>query len=383
MSSQIDEWCKKCRVCQQRRNPVPANRAPLQPITTRRPGELVTMDIVEYPLSPWGYRYCLVMIDHFTKWLEVLPLRNQKAETVAKKGKNLSAKIIEEVCKFLEVWNTRTTPFHPQSDGASERSIRTVNNMLAKVVADYQRNWDLYVSSSCFAYNTAVHSSTGFTPSYLEFGRELRLPNDLVEPGENERRVVSHTDYAQQLKNRLSKAFQIANDILHSAHKTQKHFYDRWARANVYKAGGDLVLWLDRKTRRGRCMKLNRPWTGPWRIIKRLGEVVYRIKYEGSEKVSVKRRVVHHNQLKRFHDVREPDMADNKTVVPEKELSDSPETDDAAVVVIEGPDVAAPIEDAEQDNDNLAEQPEPTNDNERPQRERRPPEWFVNYDMNF
>ena len=106
-------------------------------------------------------------------------------------------------------------------------------------------------------------------------------------------------------------------------------------------------------------------------IIKRLGEVVYRIKYEGSEKVSVKRRVVHHNQLKRFHDVREPDTADNNTVDPKEEESDSPETDDA-VVVIEGPDVVAPIEDVEQDN-NPAEQPESTNDNERPQRERRPP----------
>ena len=103
----------------QRRNPVPANRAPLQPITTSRPGELVTMDIVEYPQSARGYRYCLVMIDHFTKWLELFPLRNQKAETVAKKvfdgwiprhgtpeqlhhdqGKNLSAKMIEEVCSF-------------------------------------------------------------------------------------------------------------------------------------------------------------------------------------------------------------------------------------------------------------------------------------------
>ena len=261
LSSQIDEWCKHCRVCQQRRNPVPANRAPLQPITTQRPGELVTMDIVEYPVSARGYRYCLVMIDHFTKWLELFPLRNQKAETVAKKvfdgwiprhgapeqlhhdqGKNLSAKMIEKICNFLEVWNsTRTTPFHPQSDGASERSIRTVR------------------------------------PSFLEFGRELRLPNDLVDSNEEEKRDVSHTKYAQMLKTRLTKAFKTAKDVLHAAHKTQKHFYDRWARANVFKEG-DMVLWLDRKTRRGRCMKLNRPWTCPWRIIKRLGEVVYRIK---------------------------------------------------------------------------------------------------------
>ena len=146
----------------------------------------------------------------------MFPLRSRKVETVAKKvfygwiprhgapeqlhhdqGNNLSAKMIEEVCNFLEVWNKRTTPFHPQSDGVSERSIRTVNNMLAKVVADDQWNWDLYVSSSCFAHNTAVHSSTGLTPSYLQFGRGLWLPNDLVEPGENERRVELHTEYAQ------------------------------------------------------------------------------------------------------------------------------------------------------------------------------------------
>jgi hypothetical protein len=152
------------------------------------------------------------MIDHFTKWWEVFPLRNQKAETVAKKvfagwiqrhgdakqlhhdqGKNLSAEMIVEVCNFLEVWNTLTTPFHPQSAGASQRSIRTVNNMLAKVVADDKRNWDLYLSSSCFPYNTAVHSNTRWTPSYLEFWRQLRLPNDILEPGENERRVESHT----------------------------------------------------------------------------------------------------------------------------------------------------------------------------------------------
>ncbi|CAB3999460.1 Hypothetical predicted protein [Paramuricea clavata] len=108
-----------------------------------------------------------------------------------------------------------------------------------------------------------------------------------------------------------------------------------------------------------------------------------RREYERSEKVSVKRRDVHHNQLKRFHDVREPDTADNRPYVdPEEEENDLAETDDA-VVVIEGPDIAAPIEDVEQDNNNPAEQPEPTNDNERPHRERRPLEWFVNYDMNF
>ena len=165
--------------------------------------------------------------------------------------------------------------------------------------------------------------------------------------------------------------------------KTQKHFYDRWARADVFKEG-DMVLWLDRKTRRGRCMKLNRPWTGPWRIIKRLGEVVYRIKYEGNESVGIKRRIVHHNQIKRFHEAPTLEMANAN--VDENE-DGAAEIGNEVVVVVDGPGVAGPEEGEIQENNNVEvdqpEQIEGNEINERPQRERRPPDWFVDYQMNF
>lgn len=51
MSLEIEDSCRKCEECQQRRNPIPKQRTPLQPISTSRPGELVTMDIVEYAQS--------------------------------------------------------------------------------------------------------------------------------------------------------------------------------------------------------------------------------------------------------------------------------------------------------------------------------------------
>jgi hypothetical protein len=345
------------------------------------------------------------MVDHFSKWLELFPLRNQKAETVAKKvfdgwiprhgapeqphhdqGKNPSAKMIEEVCAYLEIWNTRTTPFHPQSDGASERSICTVNNMLAKVVADDQRNWDLYISSSCFAYNTAVHSSTGFTPSYLEFGRELRLPNDLVASDGGEEQATSHTDYAHQLKSRLTRAFQTAKKVLDTSHKTQKHFYDRWAKANTYEEG-DLVLWLDRKTRRGRCMKLNRPWTGPWKVIKCLGEVVYRIKYVGGDKVGVKRRVVHHNQLKRYYVDEAMHANGSPTIHEQPSALDSDTRDQGDEVVIVEDITNAPLRQVdpniEEENNTPVEEPAHQAANARPQRDRHPPDWFGDYHINI
>ena len=142
MAVKNEEWCNKCIICQQRRNPVPENRALFQLIVMTCPGELVTMEIVEYLKRNIGSQYCLVMIDHFTKWLELFPLRNQQSETVAKKivdgwiprhgapeqlhsdqGTNLNSKTSETICKELEVLKMRNSPYHPQSDGASERSI--------------------------------------------------------------------------------------------------------------------------------------------------------------------------------------------------------------------------------------------------------------------
>ena len=283
---------------------------------------------------------------------------------------------------LFEIWNTQTTPFHPQSDGASERSIRTVNSMLAKIVTEDQRNWDLYIPSTCLAYNTSVHSSTGFTPSFLRFGRELRLPSDLLQPDSRLPLQEFHSDYATELKSRLMQAFQTASETLKVSNRTQKAYYDRWARANAYQVG-DRVLWLDKKSRRGRCMKLNRPWTGPWIVIKRLSEVVYRIKYCGptGSYSRVKRRVVHFNQLKPF--VGASDKGQGGAAIetgPTEALrpSSTQASSDAGLIVLEddifpeGVVDPVPVQHPSQ-----AEEPV-----RRSQRERRPPLWTRDYQMD-
>ena len=108
----------------EKEKPGSCKKSSTSPIITHRPGELRTMDIVEYPLSSHGYRYCLVMVDHFTKWLELYPLRNQKSETIVKKvfdcwiprhgaaeqihhdrGKNLTTEMIQ----MLFLWDLEYT----------------------------------------------------------------------------------------------------------------------------------------------------------------------------------------------------------------------------------------------------------------------------------
>lgn len=82
----VKDWCRTCATCATRKNIVPKHRAPLQSISAGCPLQIVAMDILgPLPESEAGNSYILVVDDYFTKWMEVYPLPNQEAATVAKK----------------------------------------------------------------------------------------------------------------------------------------------------------------------------------------------------------------------------------------------------------------------------------------------------------
>ena len=74
----------------------------------------------------------------------------------------------------------RTTPYHPQSDGLVEGFNCTLLNMLSAVVQDRHHEWEDHLHATCMEYNTSFQSSTGFTPFYLMFVREARMPLDIM-----------------------------------------------------------------------------------------------------------------------------------------------------------------------------------------------------------
>lgn len=80
---QVEEFVK-CAVCEQVKTPAKCNRAPLKPLITARPFQIVTTDMMgPFPKSPRGNEYVIVFIDHFTKWVEVFPIPDQTAKTAA------------------------------------------------------------------------------------------------------------------------------------------------------------------------------------------------------------------------------------------------------------------------------------------------------------
>ena len=150
------EWCKTCPTCAARKNPSHKSLAPLQSMTAGYPLQLVAVDIVG-PLTPSNSEntYILVASDYFTRWVEAYAIPNQEAVTVANKlvdeffcrfsvpeqlhsdqGRQFEANVMQEVCRLLQIDKTRTTPYHPQSDGLVERFNRTMLAMLASTVEE-------------------------------------------------------------------------------------------------------------------------------------------------------------------------------------------------------------------------------------------------------
>ena len=194
------EWCRSCEPCAQRKAPNPKPRAPLVNIQAGHPMQLVATDIVgPFPVSSSGNSYILVAADYFTRWIEAYPIPCQEAPVVTRKlvdgmfcrfsppeqllsdqGRQFESQLLTEVCKLLGIQKSRTTSYHPQCDGLVERWNRTLLQSLATSVSDHPENWDEFVTKICFAYNTSVHPTTGFSPFYLTFGRQARLPVDLM-----------------------------------------------------------------------------------------------------------------------------------------------------------------------------------------------------------
>ena len=194
----VEEWCRQCKVCASRKSPFTHPKAPMQTYTSTNPMDRVVMDILgPLPVTPRGNRYILTIADYFTEWTEAYPMQDMEAPTVANifynfvcrfgapvylntdQGRNFESKLIYEVCALLGIEKTRTSPYHPQSNGMVERFNKTLLDMLSSTAAN-ENDWDLVLPSFMLAYWTSVHRTTKHTPFQLMFGREAKLPVDVI-----------------------------------------------------------------------------------------------------------------------------------------------------------------------------------------------------------
>ena len=148
--------------------------------------------------------------------------------------------------------------------------------MLATTTKDHPFDWEEQLQRVCFAYNTSVQVSTGYTPFFFMLGREAKMPIDLMYQTGNQSNVPVN-DYAVQLKSSLEDALMRTAWFERKLAPRQKDFYDRKVHGEPYKTG-DLVWMHTTVVPPGHSRKLHHPWTGPFKVIQRLSESNYKVK---------------------------------------------------------------------------------------------------------
>ncbi|KAL5515712.1 hypothetical protein EMCRGX_G000917, partial [Ephydatia muelleri] len=127
-----------------------------------RPWQMITIDILEVPVSTKNNRYLLVIQDYFTKWADARPLKDQtavriKAELVklfctygipeivhSDQGRNFESSVVQSTLDAFGVVKSRTTPYHPQGDGMVERFNRSLLQLLRTYV-ERQEDWEQHL----------------------------------------------------------------------------------------------------------------------------------------------------------------------------------------------------------------------------------------------
>ncbi|KAL5021393.1 hypothetical protein ScPMuIL_000548, partial [Solemya velum] len=137
---------------------------------------------------------------------------------------------------------SRTTPYHPMGNGQCERFNRTLLSMLGTLESEQKRDWKAYVAPLVHAYNCTRNDATGYSPFSLMFGREPRLPIDLVfDTNVSVDQTKDPSKYITSLKERLKTSYDIALSQSKKTKAKQKSIYDVRARSAIVKPG-DRVL---------------------------------------------------------------------------------------------------------------------------------------------
>lgn len=185
------------------------------------PMERIAID-GELPMTERCNKYILVISDYFTKWTESFAMPNMEAKACAKilveevialfgvpnkihsdQGRQFESRLFAEMCEIPQIEKTRTTPYHPQSDGMVERFNRTLCTMLSTLIGKNQRNWDTLLPYVMMAYRSSAHETVGMSPNVVMLGRETTTPLDIQFEMPLHMKKTCENDWVWELKENL------------------------------------------------------------------------------------------------------------------------------------------------------------------------------------
>lgn len=301
--SEARKYVRECEVCN-RTNIKPRQHMIMKRYGTAVPGQRLSMDILgPLPETGKGNRFILVINDHFSRWVEALPIPATNTKLIADvlieqvfsrfgvpgelhtdQGSYFNSTLMKDICARLAIVKTRTSIYRPQGNGVTERFNRTLLNALRKSSRDIETTWDELLPIILMHYRASIHSTTGFTPACLHLGRELNLPTDVHSPPMNQ--SASYEEYTNGLESRLRLAADLARrEMGLSWQKMQK------SRLVKRKAGpidvNKMVYAYIPSNPGRRSNKFLNHWKGPFEIEAQISPYLFKVKLPARRGVKV------------------------------------------------------------------------------------------------
>ena len=287
-SKDVFRFCQACESCSRYRRGAAPKQGLLEPLIVGDVMERISIDITgPHPASSHGHKYMLTVVDHFSKWADTFPIRNQEAKTVAQvlmdkvfcylgmplqilsdQGTNFQSELFKELCLAMNIEKIRTSAYKPSTNGAVERFHRTLNSMIGKVVAENHRNWHELIPQIMAAYRASEHAATGYSPNKIMLGRECRAPIDLVlgVPGETDG-IVSHDQFIRSKQEQMLYCYTTVREHLGVVAQRRKHNYDMTVKTKHFDTGQKVWYYYPRRYK-SRSPKWQKFHTGPFEIVK-------------------------------------------------------------------------------------------------------------------
>lgn len=320
LAEEVKHYVRTCLECQRRKAPPTKPAGLLHPVPVpETPFAQIGIDLLgPFPLSDSGNRWVIVATDYLTRYAETKAIPSGTAAEAARffienivlrhgapaiiitdKGAAFTAELLRIVLTLSGTAHRKTTAYHPQTNGLTERLNKTIADMLCMYVDVEHKNWDTILPYVTFAYNTARQETTKMTPFALVHGREVTTMLDAMLPHDCNGSDADAADFTE----RAEEARQLARVRITSQQERDARRYNLRHQFAAYTPGERVWIWSPVR-RRGLSEKLLRRYFGPYKVLRRISDVTYEVVGDGS--CCSKRRqqvpeVVHVVRMKPYH----------------------------------------------------------------------------------
>ena len=300
MGTIIRDYIQACHTCQSRK-PKEADKATtyLRIPLHYRPMTRISMDVKTMVPSTHGHKYLLLCTCELTNYVVGIPLLDQTTESlfeaiyqriicehgpphvvITDQGSGFTSNHMARLFKAFGIRHYMVLPKHHQSN-KTERSIQSISNIIMKYLSETGTDWPVYVQSACYAMNTFVSPTLGFSPWHMVKHYEAPSPMNIELDLDDNLQLVTPAEYLHFFDVRIRNLKQQVLERMYVArHKDQMQADRLHPDTTDFKPGDLVFLDLEYASKQAKIpsKKLNKQtWVGPLKIVKMLDSIHYMV----------------------------------------------------------------------------------------------------------